>query len=93
MEVIIKPNAAEASLEAANIFAKQLRAKPTSVLGLARTALAKAGNRKCRVSQLSFTPSHSRQTPAIPDWRQERRDVTGGIAVTPPRLGGHPNST
>src|SRR5438067_12737653 len=35
MEVIIKPNADEASAEAARIFARQIRAKPTSVLGLA----------------------------------------------------------
>jgi glucosamine-6-phosphate deaminase len=35
MEVIIKPNAEEASKEAARIFTKQIRAKPASVLGLA----------------------------------------------------------
>jgi glucosamine-6-phosphate deaminase len=35
MEVIIKPNADEVSSEAARIFARQIREKPTSVLGLA----------------------------------------------------------
>ena len=35
MEIIIKPNAEEASLEAAAIFRRQLREKPESVLGLA----------------------------------------------------------
>lgn len=35
MELIIKPNAEEASLEAAAIIARQLREKPASVLGLA----------------------------------------------------------
>src|SRR5207302_10106052 len=35
MEVIIKPNAGEANAEAARIFARQIRMKPTSVLGLA----------------------------------------------------------
>ena len=35
MEVIIQPNAEEVSREAARIFARQLREKPASVLGLA----------------------------------------------------------
>ena len=35
MEIIIKPTAAEAQQEAANILRRQIQSKPASVLGLA----------------------------------------------------------